>query len=74
MTKLPETTATDNQPQDTKVIPFLPVLRRKLGQHLSPPATKLAVTEAGAKSRLWRGLGAIWHRLVTLSLSIGVQS
>jgi hypothetical protein len=25
MSKLPETTATGDQPQDTKVIPFLPV-------------------------------------------------
>ncbi|MDR6710247.1 type IV secretion system protein VirB9 [Novosphingobium sp. 1748] len=69
MSKLPEPTATGDQPQDAKVIPFLPVLRSKLGQRLSPPATELAVTEAGAKSRLWRGLGAIWHGLVTLSLA-----
>jgi hypothetical protein len=40
MSKLPETTATGDQPQDTKVIPFLPVLRRKLGQRLSPPAPR----------------------------------
>jgi type IV secretion system protein VirB9 len=50
------------------VVPFLPVLRKKLGEHLSPPASELTVTSAGAKSRFWRGVGSIWHRLVALSL------
>ncbi|WP_068089518.1 TrbG/VirB9 family P-type conjugative transfer protein [Novosphingobium rosa] len=58
----------EQQPAERKVIPFLPALRQKLGDRLSPPATKLVVTPAGAQSRFWRGLGAIWHRLVSLSL------
>ena len=50
------------------VVPLLPALREKLGACLSPPATALIVTATGAESRLWRGLGAIWHRLVALSV------
>ena len=50
------------------VIPFLPALRKKLGQRLSPPATALVVTDSGAKSRFWRGVGAIWHRLIAFSV------
>ncbi|PZU06512.1 TrbG/VirB9 family P-type conjugative transfer protein [Sphingomonas sp.] len=57
-------------PDDAKrvVVPFLPALRRKLGTRLSPPATALVVTDSGAKSRFWRGLGVIWQRLVALSI------
>ena len=50
------------------VVPFLPELRKKLGVSLSPPETALVVTDSGSKSRFWRGVGAIWHRLVALSL------
>jgi len=50
------------------VVPFLPALRKKLGARLSPPATELVVTDTGARSRFWRGVGAIWHRLVALSV------
>ena len=52
---------------DRVVVPFLPALRRRLGVRLSPPATQLVVTDAGAKSRVWRGVGAIWRRLVLFS-------
>ena len=62
-----------NQPNtsddgDRVVVPLMPAMRRKLGVRLSPPATKLVVTDAGSKSRFWRGVGAIWHRLVALSV------
>ena len=50
------------------VVPFLPALRTKLRARLSPPATELIVTDAGARSRFWRGVGAIWHRLVAFSV------
>ena len=50
------------------VVPFLPALRKKLGARLSPPATELIVTDAGARSRFWRGVGAIWRRLVAFSV------
>ncbi len=53
---------------DRVVIPFLPALRKKLGERLSPPASKLVVTDSGAKSRFWRGVGAVWHRLVVFSV------
>lgn len=53
---------------DRVVIPFLPALRKKLGDRLSPPASKLVVTDIGAKSRFWRGVGAVWHRLVAFSV------
>ena len=53
---------------DRVVVPFLPALRKKLGVRLSPPATELVVTDCGSKSRFWRGVGAIWHRLVALSV------
>ncbi|WP_174278252.1 TrbG/VirB9 family P-type conjugative transfer protein [Sphingomonas bacterium] len=49
------------------VVPFLPALRKKLGNKLSPPATELVVTDSGLKSRVWRGVGAIWKRLVLFS-------
>ncbi len=52
---------------DRVVVPFLPALRRKLGVRLSPPATQLVLTDSGAKSRIWRGVGAIWRRLVLFS-------
>ncbi len=62
-----------NQPNtsddaDRVVIPFMPALRKKLGARLSPPATSLVVTHSGAKSRFWRGVDAIWHRLIALSV------
>lgn len=50
------------------VVPFLPELRKKLGVSLSPPETALVVTDRGSKSRFWRGVGAIWHRLIAFSL------
>jgi type IV secretion system protein VirB9 len=50
------------------VVPFLPALRRKLGTKLSPPATRLVVTDKGAGSRVWRGVEAIWKRLVAFSV------
>ena len=53
---------------DRVVVPFLPVLRKKLGVRLSRPATKLVVTESGSRSRFWRGVGAIWHRLIAFSV------
>lgn len=53
---------------DRVVVPFLPALRKKLGDRLSPPASELVVTDSGAKSRFWRGVGAVWHRLVAFSL------
>lgn len=58
----------EDQPGARKVIPFLPALRKKLGERLSPPSTRLVVTPSGAQSRFWRGVGAIWHRLVSFSL------
>lgn len=68
-----------NEPSNTPdqgervVVPFLPALRRRLGARLSPPATSLIVTDAGAKSRFWRGVGAIWHRLVAFSI-VGIAA
>ena len=53
---------------DRVLVPFMPALRKKLGVRLSPPATKLVVTESGSRSRFWRGVGAIWHRLIALSV------
>ena len=53
---------------DRVVVPFMPALRKKLGVRLSPPATKLVVTESGSRSRFWRGVGAIWLRLIALSV------
>lgn len=50
------------------VVPFIPALRNKLGVRLSPPKTELVVTVSGSKSRFWRGVGAIWHRLVAFSI------
>ena len=55
------------------VVPFLPALREKLDARLSPPTTQLVVTASGSTSRLWRGVGAIWKRLVVFS-AIGVLS
>ncbi|MBI0533578.1 TrbG/VirB9 family P-type conjugative transfer protein (plasmid) [Sphingomonas citri] len=52
------------------IVPFLPALREKLGARLSP-ATQLVVTARGSNSRLWRGVGAIWRRLVVFS-AVGV--
>lgn len=53
---------------DRVVVPFLPMLRDRLSKRLSPPATALVVTDSGSKSRFWRGVGAIWHRLIAFSL------
>jgi type IV secretion system protein VirB9 len=53
---------------DCVVVPFMPALRKKLGVRLSPRATELVVTESGSRSRFWRGVGAIWHRLIALSV------
>jgi type IV secretion system protein VirB9 len=53
---------------DRVVVPFMPALRKTLGVRLSRPATKLVVTDSGAKSRFWRSVGAIWHRLVAFSV------
>ena len=58
---------------DRVVVPFMPALRKKLGVRLSPPATNLVVTESGSRSRFWRGVGAIWHRLIAFSV-IGVAA
>lgn len=59
-----------NTPNDAKrvIVPLLPALHKMIGAHLSPPSTALVVTDRGAKSRFWRGVGAIWHRLVAFSL------
>lgn len=59
-----------NTPNDAErvVEPFLPALHKKIGAHLSPPSTALVVTDRGARSRFWRGVGAIWHRLVAFSV------
>ncbi len=54
--------------RDRVASPFMPALRRKLGVRLSPQATELVLTEDGAKSRFWRGVGAVWHRLVAFSV------
>ena len=64
MTQQPKPADTGN----TCHTPFLPVLRAKLNQHLSPAATALVVTSSGNKSRFWRGVGVVWHRLVALSV------
>ena len=50
------------------IVPLLPAMRKKLGARLSPPATELVVTDVGARSRFWRGVGAIWRRLVAFSV------
>lgn len=59
-----------NTPNDAErvVEPFLPALHKKIGAHLSPPSTALVVTDRGARSRFWRGVGAIWHLLVAFSV------
>lgn len=59
-----------NTPNDAErvVEPFLPALHKKIGAYLSPPSTALVVTDRGARSRFWRGVGAIWHRLVAFSI------
>ena len=50
------------------LISSLAALQKKIVARLSPPATALVVTESGAKSRVWRGLGAIWHKLIAFSI------
>lgn len=59
-----------NTPNDAErvVEPFLPALHKKICAHLSPASTALVVTDRGARSRFWRGVGAIWHRLVAFSV------
>ena len=56
------------EPVERVVFPLLPRMRSRLNAQLSPPATELVVTDAGARSRFWRGVGAIWHRLVAFSI------
>lgn len=64
------TEASNNaDPGERVVVPFLPALHRKLGLRLSPRSTELRVTDVGASSRIWRGIGAIWHRLIALSVA-----
>jgi len=53
---------------DRVAVPFMPELRKKLSLRLSPPATELVLTEDGARNRFWRGVGAVWHRLVAFSV------
>jgi len=66
---IPESTPqADDQLSDRKVVPILPILHKKLGERLSPTATRLVVTPAGEQSRFWRGIAAIWHKLISLSL------
>lgn len=52
---------------DPVVVPFLPALRTRIGAKLSPPVTRLVVTDSGARSRVWRSVEAIWKRLVVFS-------
>ena len=54
--------------EDRVVVPFLPAMRKKLSERLSPPATELVVTKSGSESRVWRGVGGIWRRLVAFSV------
>lgn len=49
--------------------PFLPIIREKIAKRLSPADTQLALTSSGAKNPIWRGVGAIWQKLVTFSLA-----
>ncbi len=55
------------------VVPLLPALRKTLHARMSPPETELVVTDAGRESRFWRGVAAIWRRLVALSI-VGVTA
>lgn len=64
MTKQPNTSGD----ADRVAVPFMPALREELGKRLSPSSTELVVTDEGSKSRFWRGVGAIWHRLIALSV------
>lgn len=64
MTKQPNTSGDS----DRVVVPFMPALREELGKRLSPSSTELVVTDEGSKSRFWRGVGAIWHRLIVFSV------
>ena len=52
---------------DPVVVPFLPALRTRIGVRLSPPVTRLVMTDSGARSRVWRSVEAIWKRLVLFS-------
>lgn len=63
----------DHETRGGVVIPFLPALRRQVAERLSPAASKLTVTQAGATSRFWRCMGAIWHRLVAFSV-VGIAA
>jgi type IV secretion system protein VirB9 len=67
MSELPSKSDRD----DGVVVPFLPALRKNLNARLSPSASALVVTSSGSKSRFWRVVGAIWHRLVAFSV-IGI--
>lgn len=64
MTKQPNTSGD----ADRVAVPFMPALREELGKRLSPSSTELVVTDEGSKSRFWRGVGAIWHRLIAFSV------
>jgi type IV secretion system protein VirB9 len=59
-----------NIPDDGErvVVPFMPELHKKLAVRLSPSATELVVTDTGSKSRFWRGVGAVWQRLIAFSI------
>ncbi len=70
MTESPKTPESEDE---RVIVPFLPVLRRKLRDCVSPSRTSLVLTPTGAKSRLWRGMGAIWHRLIVFSV-VGAAS
>ena len=50
------------------VVPFMPELRKKLAVRLSPSTTELVVTDTGSKSWFWRSVGAVWQRLIALSI------
>jgi len=50
------------------VVPFMRAFHEKLAIRLSPPATELALTDTGSKSRFWRGVGAVWQRLIAFSI------
>ncbi len=62
---------THSNRDDDVVVSFLPALRKRIDDRLSPRASKLVVTSSGAQNRIWRGIGALWHRLVAFSI-IGI--
>ena len=60
--------STTSDTRDRVVVSLLPTLRKTLRARLSPPETELVVTDAGRESRCWRGVAAIWRRLVAFSI------